>query len=896
MLRAHGICRVTLRPKSLFARFILAWSGMTLCVVAVFGWFSYRGSREQLVRTWQQTLSHEGRLAVHRVQAVMDEAVRDAVYLSEKPAVREYSSAADEGSRELWRTLLEQDFRALLAGKPLYFQVRMIGTGDGGRELIRLDQADGQITPAARDKLQQKGDRDYFRDGVRLGPHQALLSGVNLNQEYGQVSEPHIPTARATVPVFRPDGQLFALTVVNLDLRPLLRELADRHARGVTLILANAAGDYLLHPEEEKTFGTDLGRPDRFLETEPLPAGTVPGLVWNTEFTAGTGLGPPLKLRAVCSSEEFSAGLASVRNRALGISFLAALGGAAVAAALGGWLARRLRALGEAMTRYEAGQEAPLADPVAEDEVGQLIGRFRHMASRVSEHVEKLAAARSEAEAATRAREDFLAMMSHEIRTPVNAIVGLLEALERNSPEARQRPILSSLQAASANLLSLVNQALDHSKIAAGRMEFDESDFSLRALVEDVALTHRPLAAAKGVALSATVDPDLPARLRGDAVRLAQILNNLVSNAVKFTDAGFIRIEAAAGPGPAGHPERIGLLLAVSDSGMGIAEDLVGKVFSPFEQSAVSRRFGGSGLGLSIVQQLVELQGGKLSVDSEPGRGSTFSIWLPVLPAGALETQPPAQARTSTLAGIRLLYVEDTASNVEVMRLALENTGAELLCAADAAAGLALLNEQGGFDLAMIDLQLPDMSGLDLARCIRSRADTPPLLAVTAQVAAETRAACASAGFAAVLAKPFSRAQLHAEIMRIVRPAATQPVPPVEGPTAGANGLPSAETASPRRLTDLFPGEPDRVARLVRTLSGEMEAHAAAVPAATAPELVRIRHKLHSMILQLGLHDLADALDAAIRSPDDPDARTRVLHALNAARAALQEESPALTR
>lgn len=867
---------------------------MTLCVVAVFGWFSYRGARDQLVRTWQQTLSHEGRLAVHRVQAVMDEAVRDAVYLSEKPAVREYSSAADEAGRERWRTLLEQDFRALLAGKPFYFQVRMIGIGDGGRELIRLDQAAGQITAAARDKLQQKGDRDYFRDGIRLGPHQALLSGVNLNQEYGQISQPHIPTARATVPVFRADGQLFALTVVNLDLRPLLGELAERHARGVTLILANAAGDYLLHPEEEKTFGTDLGRPDRFRGTEPLPAGTVPGLVWDTEFTAGNSQGPPLKLRAVCSSEEFSAGLASVRNRALGISFLAALGGAAVAAALGGWLARRLRSLGEAMTRYEAGQEALLADPVAEDEVGQLIGRFRHMASRVSEHVEKLAAARSEAEAATRARDDFLAMMSHEIRTPVNAIVGLLEALERNSPEARQRPILSSLQAASANLLSLVNQALDHSKIAAGRMEFDEADFSLRALVEDVALTHRPLASAKGVALSATVDPDLPSRLRGDAVRLAQILNNLVSNAVKFTDAGFIRIEAAAGSAPASDPERIGLLLAVSDSGMGIAEDMVGKVFSPFEQSAVSRRFGGSGLGLSIVQSLVELQGGKLSVDSEPGRGSTFSVWLPTLPAGAVETRPPAPQPASALSGLRLLYVEDTASNVEVMHLALEHTGAELHCAADAAAGLALLGQPGSFDLAMIDLQLPDMSGIDLARLIRARADAPPLLAVTAQVAAETRAACQAAGFAAVLAKPFSRALLHAEITRIVHPDRAVdlrlPTQPVPGLAAPAEAQTNGKTA-PRRLSDLFPGEPERVARLVRTLSAEMEAHAAAVPSATGPELSRIRHKLHSMILQLALHDLADALDAAIRTPGDADARTRVLQALGAAREGLLLES-----
>jgi len=597
---------------------------------------------------------------------------------------------------------------------------------------------------------------------------------------------------------------------------------------------------------------------------------------------------------------------------------------------------RRLREVGDAMARYESGQEIPARPGEATgDEIGQLAEMFRGLAAKVRDDVAKLEAARREAEEATRARDDFLALMSHEIRTPMNAVSGLLRVLERNQPAPHQEPVLASLRSASRQLIALLDEALDHSKIKAGKVDFHPVDFSLRELLGDVALTHRPLAAQKGLTFAYAPDPEMPDRLNGDVVRLGQVLNNLLGNAVKFTDRGSITLAAReitadppeapavtdpASPSrptatPTNRARRI-IEFTVTDTGIGIAGENIGRIFSPFDQEHgdIGRRFGGTGLGLSIVRSLVELQGGSLSVESTPGKGSCFTVRIPFDAAASPEGPERRAPATPRWNHRRFLYVEDVASNREVMAATLADTEAQLEFAETGARGIRLATEHGPFDIALIDLQLPDMNGLELARALQAADPRLRLLAVTAQTSAETRDECLACGLSGVVTKPFTPANLFAEISRWLpdegashpRPASASgeddPSPPpasfapASHPPPQSPSLPDAAAGTPQpadALAALFPGEPERVQRLLATLAREFNQHVAdfadASKRADVTALRALRHKLHSALIQLHLDDLRTALDAVIEAPDRADRRDAAAHALKSASRSLQD-------
>jgi signal transduction histidine kinase/CheY-like chemotaxis protein len=650
-------------------------------------------------------------------------------------------------------------------------------------------------------------------------------------------------------------------------------------------------------------------------------------------FPALPGSSRLWKVRLTARESEFLRGLAAARNRALALTGLAAIGGAGVVLLAGRSLARRLQHVSDAMAHYESGQEIPTGPtPGPRDEIGRLAEKFRGLAAKVRDDVTALEAARHEAEAAARARDDFLAMMSHEIRTPMNAVTGLLRVLERNRPAPHQEPVLASLRSASRQLLALLDEALDHSKIKAGRVTFQAIDFSLHELLRDSALTHRPLAAQKGLAFELTVADSLPDRLRGDAVRLGQVLNNLLGNAVKFTDHGSVRLEARLAtegilgttegtPGVPGTPDASTWIeFIVSDTGIGIAEADVGRIFAPFDQAHgdIGRRFGGTGLGLSIVRSLVELQGGTLSMVSQPGQGSCFRACLPFQAAPAagpfLEAShdPPANFQN-----LHFLYVEDVASNREVMAATLAGTGARLECAETGAAALATMDRCGSFDLVLVDLQLPDMNGLELARRLHARHPRQRLVAVTAQVSAETRADCLAAGLLGVVTKPYTPASLFSEMVRwlpapppvdpmaatttpepkipdapVCNPHPRPPAASVTTPATPASAPPSSPPSPAAALHVLFPDEPARVQRLLHTLTEEFAQHTATFHQAAADSnldaLRALRHKLHSALTQLRLEDLRHAFDAFLEAPDQEAARALTARELDRAAASLR--------
>ncbi len=373
------------------------------------------------------------------------------------------------------------------------------------------------------------------------------------------------------------------------------------------------------------------------------------------------------------------------------------------------------------------------------------------------------------AEQASLAKTRFLATLGHEVRTPMTGVLGMSELLLGTPLDARQRSYAEAIRRAGDHLMRLVNDALDLARIEAGKLELDALPFDLHALVDDVVGMTAVMAEQKGLALHVDMAPDAPRWLRGDATRVCQILLNLLVNAVKFTDAGSVTLAISAGPGGGG------LRCVVADTGPGLDDEQRQRLFRRFEQAEGARtaaRYGGSGLGLAICQELAAAMDGAITLHSVLGRGTTFTVDLPLPPADPVvpvAVRAPRSPRA--MPALSLLLVEDDATVAEVMTGLLHARGH---CVTHAAQGLAALAEAASapFDMALLDLDLPGLDGLALARQLRAQGFSQPLLAVTARADAEAEPLAREAGFDGFLRKPLTGAMLDEAIVSLQRPPA----------------------------------------------------------------------------------------------------------------------------
>ena len=362
---------------------------------------------------------------------------------------------------------------------------------------------------------------------------------------------------------------------------------------------------------------------------------------------------------------------------------------------------------------------------------------------------EALGEARRQAEAANAAKSAFLAMVGHELRTPLNGVMGMTRALQGTTLDPRQQQHVETILRSGDGLLTILNDLLDLSKIEAGRMDLEIEAFDLRQMGAQALELWTEAADVKGVTLVCHADPDLPAAVLGDPTRVRQILLNLVSNALKFTDAGEVRIGLALTPGDDG-----GVAITVADTGIGMTEEQLEMLFHRFAQAEAStaRRFGGTGLGLAICRELAGRMGGEIGVESRPGVGSTFRVILP-LPAAPRPEAPGAAIRAAA-PGVRVLVADDNLVNQLVARAVLEAAGAVVETANDGADALDKLR-RGAFDLVLMDVHMPRMDGPEAVRRIRAgeagRSDLP-IIALTGDVgeAAQLKAL----GFDATHTKP----------------------------------------------------------------------------------------------------------------------------------------------
>jgi len=410
---------------------------------------------------------------------------------------------------------------------------------------------------------------------------------------------------------------------------------------------------------------------------------------------------------------------------------------------------------------------------------------------------EGLRAAKEAAEAANRAKSAFLAHMSHEIRTPLHAVLGLAQVLEKSTLAADQRAMVQQVRTAGGNLLGILNDVLDLSKIEAGRLGLVTQPFALAPLLGHLDSLLGPTARAKGLKLSIETSPsELTGGLLGDAPRLQQVLVNLLGNALKFTDQGEVRLGIATRELTA---DQTRLRFAVSDTGIGLTPEALARLFTPFTQAdaSITRRFGGTGLGLTISKRLVELMGGAIGAESRVGVGSTFWFELPFARTLAVEEQPLSSAAMTPagprLAGRHLLVVDDSPLNGEVVKRMLHLEGALATLAENGQQALDQLRAQPqGFDAVLMDVQMPIMDGLTATRQIRASLGLRdlPIIALTAGVMPEEQAAARAAGVNAVLPKPLELEDLVALLRQWLTPAAAEGISslPTVGGGSGTRG------------------------------------------------------------------------------------------------------------
>lgn len=547
----------------------------------------------------------------------------------------------------------------------------------------------------------------------------------------------------------------------------------------------------------------------------------------------------------------------------------------AVFSALLNWLLNPIHAITQTMRRLSEGEHGiAIPSQNRRDEIGQMakaIETFRNTALRVdalSQEIEErrrlqeeLERARNSAEEASQAKSQFLATMSHEIRTPLNGVLATAELLSDTPVNERQKKYIGIIRNSGELLLSLLNDILDLAKIEAGKIELHPEICNIRQAFSDSCNLFVAQAENKGLRFSAQIDPGVPTYAITDLLRVRQVMANLVSNAVKYTERGQVDVALTVQP-RLGQPT---LYFSVTDTGRGIPQESLQLVFDKFTQIHRDAKIGGTGLGLPICQSLIELLGGEIGVSSEVGKGSTFFFWIPLAEVSEADAQTVAQLEVSegSHEGCKVLLAEDVEINQFVITEMLQSLGCDVRIAENGQVAVEKAN-LNNFNIIFMDCNMPVMNGYDATRRLRDLGQTDiPVVAVTAHALADERDKCLAAGMNDFISKPVRKRDLARMLDQWVKPSELQALPARDPLIRPGEGV---ATATPEPQPPAFDPEPiqawlarpapEKALRMIELtlkdsarLASEIEA---AIAAQDAAGLADSAHALKSVSAQIG--------------------------------------------
>ncbi|WP_223548892.1 sensor histidine kinase [Aestuariivivens sp. NBU2969] len=729
--------------NSIVIRLALFFTGLIILSILLSGYLVFEKSSKVITEYAKTRIIHESELAEQAFYALLNEVSNDIAVIASNPSLNNYVNTSSIKALQDVNLL----FESTLSNKASYFQIRYIGIKNNGKEIIRFDKKNGIVMQS--EDLQEKGNRDYFKEAINIKKGDLYFSKINLNEEYGIISKPYTPTLRAASPIFNASNQVTGIVIINVDLNKLYQTLDKISKEESQLYLINKDGEYFYAPEKDKLFASQTGQTHNFimdfkidstitLNQDNLSTGKVTNLSTNmlSYIKPLSYFNGKRNLYLVVAVKQYILLQSAHKVRDNSIQALLLV---CFVCILLSWffvsiMSKKINQITKAISTYDEGTASDIPLPTnRNDEIGVLARTFKKMKTKIDQNVNKLNAALEKELQARQQRDEFLQNMSHELRTPLNAILGLTQLLKKNAASSSQSPIIDALDRSATNLAGLVYDVLDHKKLIEGTLHIEYESTNIARLLKDIYSSYQYEAIRKGLDFTLEIDDRLEkSNFKTDPLRLSQMVTNLVVNALKFTDEGEVKLLAQI------KHRSTQLEIKVVDSGVGILPENINKINNRYfqEQKELSGRYGSYGLGLSIVKLLASLFGGQLNINSKKGVGSTFCITMPTVPVKEVKADHvnsmKAQDFPELKQNYKILHIEDDTPTLELVKHLFLGTSIKLKQVSKLSDALSYIEEHEP-NLIFSDLLLNHLDlKKPLKQLLKSKTISCPLVLVSA--------------------------------------------------------------------------------------------------------------------------------------------------------------------
>lgn len=601
----------------------------------ILGYSIYRISSNKILENTTISIKHTNETLVYQFHGFLEDLKKDVQFLSKNPFIDEFIRAQN---KQNLKEKIQLEFMALLEANPNYSQIRLIGLENKGKEIIRVDRFKDHLGPVSEDQLQMKGDRDYFRETIQLKKDSIYFSEINLNQEFGQIIFPMVPTLRVASPLYLGDV-VFGIVIINVNLNTLFGEVSKSAGTSGYLKLFNQAGYYLIHSDTGKLFRFEFNELPG-LDVQEFTSHLIPSsgshplmknYIHRSELESVIEYEYPrnqYKLYFNLSSDHHA--LMTVFNNwkknIVWLTLILTLLSLTIALYWTQRQSKQFNTITKSIIQFGKNPDKIQLNIQRDDEIGDLAKSFIEMSDKVNDYLEDLKIAKKEAEEANKAKQEFLETMSHEIRNPLQSIMGMVEVLDQNKPRTDQQHFIDSLKFSSEHLHTLVSDILDYRKLLRGQLTLSPKRIYLSELIRNIVKSHSFDAIRNKIKINLQLDKSLETKLLMiDPVRFSQIVNNLLSNAIRISPENSeidLLVESI-------NSENI--KLKVIDKGPGISDENIKNILRQSPLTGTADQHLNYGLGLPIVINLLQLFNSQLEINSTIPGGSVFSFTIPVV-------------------------------------------------------------------------------------------------------------------------------------------------------------------------------------------------------------------------------------------------------------------------